>query len=302
MMKKSLTAIVISHILLTVLVVVVLLPSGKPTVSPAAMLCAVALAECYYLYQLLRSKIAARIVSELVCILWCFLLLWETMVTKFNMMQPVLFPAPENVFNVFATQYPVMLSGIVSSLSLLTAGLLLGIGLGVFLGLFAGSSVHLSGVFSPIAQLFAQIPPIIYSPYLVAIMPTFRSASALVIFLGIFFPTFLNMVLRVRRIEPKIVDTARTMGLRGSALVFKVFLPYVLPEVIGRLKITLSTSIMLLLFAEMMGATSGMGYYIVNYVHYANYTNVVAGIILVGLVITLLNKVVDVIQQKTLIT
>ena len=44
------------------------------------------------------------------------------------------------------------------------------------------------------------------------------------------------------------------------------------------------------------------GHYIVNDVYYANYTNVVAGIILVGLAITLLNKVVDVIQQKTFTT
>jgi NitT/TauT family transport system permease protein len=58
---------------------------------------------------------------------------------------------------------------------------------------------------------------------------------------------------------------------------------------------------MLLTFAEMMGATSGMGYYIVNYNTYGNYTKVVAGIIVVGIVVTVFNKCIDVLQKKLIV-
>ena len=51
----------------------------------------------------------------------------------------------------------------------------------------------------------------------------------------------------------------------------------------------------------MMGATKGMGYYIINYNNYANYTNVVAGIMLVGVVVTILNWLVNVIQTKAIV-
>ena len=48
---------------------------------------------------------------------------------------------------------------------------------------------------------------------------------------------------------------------------------------------------MLLILAEMMGATSGLGYFIKNFADYANYTNVLAGIILVGCVVNVLNLI-----------
>ncbi|WP_093794246.1 hypothetical protein [Sporomusa acidovorans] len=54
---------------------------------------------------------------------------------------------------------------------------------------------------------------------------------------------------------------------------------------------------MILIFAEMMGASAGLGYFIKLYAEYANYTNVVAGIIMVGLVITILNKGVNILEK-----
>ncbi len=55
---------------------------------------------------------------------------------------------------------------------------------------------------------------------------------------------------------------------------------------------------MLLMFAEMMGATRGLGYYIVNYNTYGNYTNVVAGIIMIGIIVTILNRFTSVLQKQ----
>ena len=122
----------------------------------------------------------------------------------------------------------------------------------------------------------------------------------MVIILGIFWPTFLNMMIRVDSIDRQILDSARVLNLSQMAMVFQVLLPYAFPGIINSLKVTVTTAVMMLTFAEMMGATSGMGYYIVNYNTYANYTNVVAGIIVVGIVVTMLNKIVGMIQKKVI--
>jgi len=81
-------------------------------------------------------------------------------------------------------------------------------------------------------------------------------------------------------------------------MILKILFPYVFPSIISGLKVSLTTSIMMLTFAEMMGATKGMGFYIINYTHYANYTNVVAGFIVVGIIVTFLNWVVTKIQMR----
>ena len=298
MKNKSL---VLAHLLMiSLLITILFVPGNKEVETSWPFAVAVIIIEIIFIINLLRHKKRPGYHADLMIFIWLILLLWEIIVTKLNLLHPVLVPSPENVFNVFATQYEVLLTGVISSMELLLIGAVLGITLGLFLGLIVGWIPRLRHLFYPIAQVLTPIPPIVYAPYLVALMPSFRSASALVIFLGIFFPTFLNMIIRAGSIEKEILDSARAMALSNWQMVTQILLPYVLPSVISGLKVTLTTSIMLLIFAEMMGATSGMGYFIINYTHYANYTNVVAGIILVGIVVTILNYLVTKIQQHTI--
>lgn len=288
----------ISHLLLLVLVILILIPGLRSidTVIPFLVVCL--LIELFYLYQIRKGSNPYQ--GNLMVIIWLFFIIWEVLVSKLDLLQPVLFPAPENVFNVFATQSRALVENVFSSTMLLAVGCFLGIVLGVLLGLPTGWIPRLKGVFFPIAQVLAPIPPIIYAPYLIALMPTFRSASIVVIFLGVFFPIFLKMILQVQTVDQRIIDSAKALNLKGFSMVYKVLLPYIFPSVITGLKITLGTAIMLLMFAEMMGATSGLGYYIINYTHYANYTNVVAGIFLVALYITVLNGLIDRIQKRVI--
>ena len=153
-------------------------------------------------------------------------------------------------------------------------------------------------MFFPIARVISPIPPIIYTPYIVALMPTFRSASVVVVVLGIFWPTFMNTVLRVTGMEERLLDSARALCPDTWTMVTRILFPYVWPGIIRSLRVMLSTSFLILTMAEMMGASSGMGYFIKNYSDYANYTNVVAGIILVGVVVSLLNGVIGFLERK----
>ena len=215
-------------------------------------------------------------------------------------MHPVLYPAPENVFYVYRTQYATILLNILSSMELLAVSIFIGVVLGVVLGVTVGWIPVLSDVFYPIANVLAPIPSVVYAPYIIAIMPSFRSASAMVIVIGIFFPMFLDMVNRVKAIDPQIIDSALMLNVSNRTMITGILLPYVVPGVIMGMKVTLTTSFMLLIFAEMMGATKGLGYYIVNYNSYGNYTNVIACIIVVGLLVTVLNRLVDLLQEKAI--
>lgn len=191
-----------------------------------------------------------------------------------------------------------MLEGVFSSMELLIVGFAVSLTAGVGLGLFIGWIPRLSNMFYPIVKVLTPIPSVVYTPYIIAIMPTFRSASAMVIILGLFFPTLMQMIHRVHTIDPQIVNSARAMNVGTRDMVLRVFLPYMIPGVIGGLRVSLSTSFMILVIAEMMGATSGLGYFIKNYADFANYTNVIAGIILAGVVVTILNGVITLIQKK----
>ena len=276
------------------------MPAQKKVGDRTAFLVAISIIELLFLINLIscqKKKASITASADIVSLIWIFLILWEVATTKLNRMHPVLVPAPEDVFNVFRSQYPLLLKGVAASLQLLLTGVLAGIALGIGLGLPIGWIPRLKQVFYPIANVLTPIPSVVFAPYLIALMPTFRSASVLVIFFGVFWPTLLNTITRVSTIDRRILNSARVLNVSNRTMIFRILLPYIFPEIIRGLKVTLTTSIMLLTFAEMMGATSGMGFFIMNNTHYANYIKVVAGIIVVSIVVTLLNRLVTFLQS-----
>lgn len=294
--KKS-RPIVLVHLLFVLLMVQVALPGKNETAFPVLFLCAAVLVEAACLWHIVRKK-NARAAGDIGAFLFLLFNVWELWATVLGKAHPILVPTPEAVFQVFAGQWQLMLRGIGSSLSLLAIGFGIALPLGALLGMLAGWSPRLRGFLVPIARVLSPVPAIIYAPYLIALMPSFRSASALVIILGIFWPTFLQTVGRTVGLDPHILDSARVLCLSDREMVFQIFLPALLPGLISGLRVSLSTSFMLLTLAEMMGATSGLGYFIKNFADYANYTNVIAGILLVALVVTALNALVTVLERK----
>lgn len=86
------------------------------------------------------------------------------------------------------------------------------------------------------------------------------------------------------------------MNLRPSVMIWRILLPYIFPGIVSGLKVSLTTSLLMLNFAELMGATHGMGYYVQNSITYANYTHAAAGILVIGAVVTVLNRLVSAMQ------
>lgn len=285
-MKKAICAL---PTVLWICLLLLIAAPGKRTAGPCTVLVLVCcLLEGVWIRSCLYKEDPTA-AHDILSLMFAALMIWELATTKLDAAHQILVPQPEAVFQVFYTQRKLMITGIFSSLELLGLGMLIGLALGVGLGMAAGWIPRLKGMFFPIARVISPIPPIIYTPYVVALMPTFRSASVVVVVLGIFWPTFMNTVLRVTGMEEKLLDSARALCPNTRTMIRKILFPYVWPGIIRNLRVMLSTSFLILTMAEMMGASSGMGYFIKNYSDYANYTNVAAGIILVGVVISVLN-------------
>ena len=291
-MKKRNIAFAAAHVLLAALLaIVVFAAKQRPTVrAGGSMLVGLALIELLFLAKYFSARKKRSETSS-----------WELCTSVFNIAHPVLVPCPENVFDTFREQWREMLLNVAYSMELLTIGFVTGMVLAVLLGLIAGWFPRLRGFAYPIANVMAPIPAVVFSPYLVALMPSFRSASALVIILGVFWPTFLTTINRVESMDPRILDSARMLNLRSSDMIWRVLLPYVIPGIVSGLKVSVTTSLLMLNFAELMGAAHGMGYYIQNSITYANYTHAVAGIVCIAIVVTVLNKLVTAFQRKAIV-
>ena len=302
-MKTLLRRLALSHLLLAALAGIILLaPKARPALAPAgALLAALALIEMLHLAAVWRAQRRGTALTapfDIILLVWLLLIGWELATSVLHIAHPVLIPAPENVFYTFYEQWDTLLLNAWYSLGLLVTGFFTGLVLAVICGLFAGWYPRLRAFACPIANVMAPIPAIVISPYLVSLMPTFRSASVVVIVLGVFWPTFLNTVNRVTGIEPEILDSARMLRPGNATMIWRILLPCLFPGVVGGLRVSMTTSLLMLNFAELMGATHGMGYYVQNSITYANYAHAVAGIIEIGVVVTLLSALITWLQKK----
>ena len=287
-----------ANALFIALMVAIAIPGKMTPASPVAFYVSAVLIEVLFLWRFFINDRKPS-TSYIVIIVWLLLIVWEVCSTDLKLTHPVLIPLPENVFNVFPRLHTELLKNIASSLTLLGAGYFSALILGNILGLFAGWIPKLKETVYPIARALAPVPAIVFAPYLIMLMPSFRSAAIMAIFLGIFWPTLLNAILRVGSMDARVIESARMMGLSTPEIIFQVMLPYMYPSIVNGMKVQLATGMLMLVMAEMYGATAGMGYFVLNYTNYGNYTNVVAGIICVGLVVTVLDCLLGLLIKKT---
>jgi NitT/TauT family transport system permease protein len=216
--------------------------------------------------------------SWTILIVLLLFVLWEVVTHFAQILNPVLFPQPEEVFRAFWEKRAELLSGFWSSMKLFLPAFFLALSLGIGGGLFFGLHGKTREVFMPFFHTLSPIPPTMYIPYAIVLLPTFQSASIFLIFIGAFWPIFLGTIQGVLLIDRRYWDNARTLELRGGPLIRKVILPASMPFILNGTGIALGFAFIVLTIAEMFGAKEGMGYFIQHYSDFSDYKNVIAGI------------------------
>jgi NitT/TauT family transport system permease protein len=247
-----------------------------------------------------RSPSHVEQIRDLFSLIWIILFLWEIFLSKIDMFDPFLFPAPERVFVVFAQDYEIMIRGIVQSLSFILAGYSLALITAIPSGLIIGWKKRVYNLTYPVAKALSPVPPTVYLPYAIVLLPTFYASSIFVIFISAFWPILVGTVYGVHNIDRRIINSARTLGLSDSQMITKILFPASLPNIFSGALIALILSFVILTIAEMIGASSGLGWYIQYHSQFANYAQVIAGMILIVIVVIGVMKIFESIQAHLL--
>ncbi|MDR2093165.1 MAG: ABC transporter permease [Azoarcus sp.] len=195
-----------------------------------------------------------------------------------------LIPSPALTFAALQESLPELWKGTISSFCILIPGFFLASAAGIAFGLAVGASVRLQRIFFPFARVAAPVPPTVYIPYAIAILPTFRLSAIFVVFIGAFWPVFHNTAAGAASLEQRYRDNAAILGLKGFEYHWRVALPATLPHVFSGMGVGLAFSFVLLTVAELFGANAGLGRFVQFYADYADYPRMVAGILYTGLI------------------
>ncbi len=136
----------------------------------------------------------------------------------------------------------------------------LAVGTGLLMGRFA--LVH--GLLEPLVEVLRPLPKPALLPPLILFLGLGAPMKLAVVGLGVFFPVLINTVQGVRGTEPVLLDAARTFGHGRARTLFTVVLPAALPMVLAGMRVSLGLGLVLVVVAEMMAGTGGVGYLILD--------------------------------------
>jgi NitT/TauT family transport system permease protein len=118
----------------------------------------------------------------------------------------------------------------------------------------------------------------------VAILDINDGPKIAIIFIGTFFQMVLVVANTTRQFDPSLLEAAQTLGATRRSLLLTVILPGILPSLYNDLRILLGWAWTYLIVAELIGASSGISYFINQQGRHRHFENVYAGIIMIGLI------------------
>ena len=139
-------------------------------------------------------------------------------------------------------------------------GLALGAGLGLVLGIVVGLSRLGEELLDAPLQMLRMVP---YPAVIFLFIVWFgigETAKVLLIGLATLFPMYLNTSNGVRNVDRRMVEAARSFGVRGAQLVRRVIVPAAMPSILTGLRFSAGISVIALVFTESIGANQGIGY------------------------------------------
>ncbi len=174
-------------------------------------------------------------------------------------------------------------SHILASGGRVLAGFGIGGALAIALGLAVGLSRGIEELVAPTLQAIRAIPSLAWVPLLILWMGIDEGSKITLVAIGVFFPVYTNLVSGIRQIDRKLVEVGYAYGLRGLDLAWQVLLPAALPSLLTGLRSGLAQGWLFLVAAELIAASRGLGFLLVDSQNTGRADIIVLSIVLLAL-------------------
>lgn len=173
-------------------------------------------------------------------------------------------------------------------------GFLAAMVIGIPLGLAMAVSKTFYGISFPVFEVLRPIPPLAWVPAAIIFWPTQELSIAFVTFLGAFFTIVINVIGGAQAIDVRYFQAARSMGSSTWDIFRRIILPGTLPSIVVGATVGIGITWAVVVAAEMISgggsagsvggaAGGGLGFFIWNSYVGGSYTQIVAGMISIGI-------------------
>jgi sulfonate transport system permease protein len=189
------------------------------------------------------------------------LIAWE-LFARLGALSPNVLPAPSKVA---LTAFELVKEGRLigdMAVSLLRAatGFVIGGSIGFMLGTAVGFSKVAEAFLDRNIQMLRAIPFLAVLPLVIVWFGVGEAGKIFLVSLGVMFPIYINTVLGIRQVDPKLIELGRVLGLSNWTLIRRIVLPGALPSVLAGVRYALATAWLALVVAETIATSTGIGF------------------------------------------
>lgn len=235
--------------------------------------------------------------------LFGFFAAWATLSAS-GLVAPTFLPGPVDVARRLADLLTAQFAGgtlpahLLSSLQRFGAGYLLAVAVGIPLGLMMGRFRLLDDIVSPIFDALRFIAPIAWVPFAALWFGTGFGGPVLIIFSGAFPPCLLNAYRGARHVDPRYLEAAEMLGTPSHRIILEVLLPASVPSIIAGLRIGAGLGWQSLVGAELIVASTGVGFMMVQAQGAVSTTTVMVGMAAIGFIGVLIDVALRTLEAR----
>lgn len=171
---------------------------------------------------------------------------------------------------------------------------------GVVLGMVLGVVDWLDNAVRPIVEFLRATPGVAILPVMVLLLGLGTSMKVGIIALVATWPILLNTIDGVRSVEPVLRQVAASHRLKMSHRIRFIILPNAAPQIFAGARTALAISVVAMVISEMVGTPGGIGYFILDAQRSFNTVAMWTGIIALGILGYLLNKLFALVEGRAL--
>jgi ABC-type nitrate/sulfonate/bicarbonate transport system permease component len=225
------------------------------------------------------------------------IVLWE-IAGRTGLINKFLLPAPSVILSTEILKDSQLLVHIFSSLYRVVVGFAIATISGIGLGFLVGLNKRIRFYLMPVISFLKPIPPIAWVPIAILWFGLGNGPSFFVTLVASFFPIFFGTLTGVEDMDSQYFNVAQCFGA-GKWQVFKeIVFPFTLPFIFSGLRIGLSVAWMCVIGAEIVSATSGLGYMIEVSQQMVRTDNVIVGMIIIGICGIILDRMIVRVSER----
>lgn len=227
------------------------------------------------------------------------MVMWQTL-SQLGYIKPLILPPPSQVALAF---WDLIRSGaMVRHVGISVLRVLEGFGIAAILGLGLGIAIGLSRTLERLTDLIIQlvkpIPPIAWIPLAILWFGIGEESKVYIIFLGAFFPIVISTIDGIRQTDQKFVEVARILEVPRFKFIRKVVIPGAYPAIMTGIRVGLMVAWMCVVAAELIAASSGIGYLIMDARQLSQSDVVLVGMITIGVIGKLMDSIIKRLEKR----